>query len=88
MDKLKLDEIKKLECELKLLIKQDMTIDQKIKVLSNSYWRAHNFGYGEAMAGRMMSGQEDAETEQFCWDYKHQYEVERLLTLLHELNEE
>ena len=88
MDKDKLGQIADLEADLAYLIKPDMTLEQKIQRLSNSYWRAHNFGYGEAMAGRMMSGREDDETEQFDWDCKHKYEVEDLLTLLHELRDE
>lgn len=88
MDKNKLDQIAKLEADLSDFIEPDMSLEQKIKRLSNSYWRAHHFGYGEAMAGRMMSGHEDEETDQFCWDREHQYEVEDLLTLLSELNDE
>ena len=81
-------EIKQLESILSYLIKPNMTIDEKIKVLSDSYWRSHNFGYGEVMAGKMMGGINDAQTEQFELDCKYKYEINRLIDLLEEIKGE
>ena len=81
-------EIKRLEITLSYLIKQDMTIDEKIKALSDSFWRSHNFGYGEAVANKQMSGIIDGQTEQYDLDCKYKYEVSRLIDLLKEIKEE
>ena len=81
-------EIKRLEITLSYLIKQDMTIDEKIKALSDSFWRSHNFGYGEYMAGKMMGGINNSQTEQYSLDCKYKYEVSRLIDLLKEIKEE
>ena len=81
-------EIKNLESTLSYLIKPDMTIDEKIKALSDSFWRSHNLGFGEHMAGKMMAGINDSQTEQYELDCKYKYEVSRLIDLLKEIKEE
>ena len=81
-------EINQLEITLSYLIKQDMTIDEKIKALSDSFWRSHNSGYGEAVANKQMSGIIDGQTEQYDLDCKYKYEVSRLIDLLKEIKEE
>ena len=81
-------EINQLESILSYLIKPNMTLDEKIKSLSNSYWRSHNSGYGEHMAGKMMGGINDSQTEQYELDCKYKYEVSRLIDLLKETKEE
>jgi len=75
-------EIKDLEKSLGYLINSEMTIDQKIKALSDSYWSSHNAGYCDYMAGKLMGGVSDTQTERWELDCKYIYEVSRLLDLL------
>ena len=77
-------EIQALEKELAYLIKPNMSIDQKIKALESSYWRSHNAGYCDHIAGILMGGTENYETEQHDRDCKYKWEVNRLLELLKE----
>ncbi len=42
--------IKELEEMLSYLVNDTMTVEQKLKSLSNAYWEASNSGYGDAMA--------------------------------------
>lgn len=65
-----------------------MTIDEKIKVLSDSFWRSHNAGFCDYIAGMRMGGIENGETLQHDRDCKYKWEVERLLNLLNEFKEE
>ena len=88
MDNDKLERIKKLEDELKFLIKPNMTIDEKIKSLSDSFWRSHNASFGDYIAGKLMGGEEDSQTMQYELDCKYKYEVSILLDLLKESKEE
>ena len=81
-------EIKHLESILSYLIKPNMTREEKIKTLSDSFWRSQNFGYVEYMAGKMMSGINDSQTEQYNLDCKYKYEVNRLIELLKEVKGE
>ena len=75
-------EINALESTLSYLIKPQMTTEEKIKALFDSFWRSHNSGFGDYMAGKMMSGISDGQTEQYELDCKYKYEVNRLLELL------
>lgn len=77
-------QIKALEKELCHLIKPDMSRDEKIRALENSYWRSHNAGYCDHIAGMELSGIENSETEQHDLDCRHKWEVIRLLELLKE----
>lgn len=78
------NEKQKLENELSYLIKPNMRIDEKIKALEDSYWRSHNAGYCDHIAGMQMGGVENGETEQHDLDCKYKWEVIRLLELLKE----
>ncbi len=84
----KLKEIQSLEATLEHLIRSEMSIDEKIKALGNSYWRSHNTGYCDYMAGQRMAGVDDDQVHQHNLDWKYRYEVERLLDLLTELKNE
>ena len=75
-------EIQALEKALAYLIRPTMTKEEKIKALSNAFFRAHNAGYGDMIAGKLMAGIEDAQTEQYERDCAHRYEIEKLLELL------
>ena len=80
-------EVQTLEKELGFLFRPDMTINEKMKALCDSYWRSHNSGYCDHIAGMLMGGIENGETEQHNLDCKYKWEVNRLLELLEE-NEE
>ena len=80
-------EVQTLEKELGFLFRPDMTINEKMKALRDSYWRSHNSGYCDHIAGMLMGGIENGETEQHDLDCKYKWEVNRLLELLEE-NEE
>lgn len=75
-------EIEKLEKMLRYLIRPDMTLEEKIKALKNSFWRSHNSGYCDYMAGREMGGEVSADTELWDNDCKYKWEVEKLIDLL------
>ena len=49
-------EIAQLEETLSFLLKANMTRDEKIKALSDSFWRSHNAGYCDHIAGMQKSG--------------------------------
>lgn len=80
-------EIQALEKELGFLFRPGMTMNEKMKALRDSYWRSHNSGYCDHIAGMLMGGIENGETEQHDLDCKYKWEVTRLLELL-EGNEE
>ena len=83
----KIKEIQKLEKELGFLLSPHMTIDEKLKALGDSYWRSHNSGYCDYIAGMQMGGIENRETKQHDLDCKYKWEVERLIDLLNEQEE-
>ena len=80
--------IEALEKTLAYAIKPNMTVDEKIAELKSSYFHAHNSGYNEAMANRLMGGREDGQTERWEKDCKYDWEVEKLLNLLTEYKDE
>ena len=82
-----MQEIRELEKTLRFLIRPTMTREEKIKALSDSFWRSHNAGYCDHIAGMQMGGIENAETEQHDLDCKHKRDVSRLLDLLQESEE-
>ena len=83
-----LKRIRELEEELSYLVNDTMTADQKIKSLSDAYWEAHNSGYGDAMANKLMGGQEDEQTRLWEKNCKNKYKIDALFDLLGELKEE
>lgn len=84
----KLRHIKELENELSYLIKDSMTTAQKIKCLANAYWEAQNSGYCDAMANKLMGGEEDEQTLMWEKNCQNKYKIGTLHTLLTELTEE
>ena len=84
MNEAKLQRIQELESELSFLIKPGMTLEEKRKALSDSFWRSHNAGFCDYMAGREMGGEVSADTRQWDLDCKHKWTVELLLDLLKE----
>lgn len=80
--------MEELEQTLRYAISPNMTVEEKIAALKSSYFHAHNFGYNEAMANKLMAGQEDFQTERWEKDCKYDWEVEKLLALLNEYKDE
>ncbi|MBQ2804781.1 MAG: hypothetical protein IJD18_04995 [Clostridia bacterium] len=84
----KLQRIEQLQQELECIVGTDKTLEQKLSILGNSYWRSHHAGYCDYIAGILMSGRSTWETDQHELDWKHRYKVEELLELLTELKQE
>ena len=82
------EKIRALEETLRYLIRPGMSIDEKLKALRDSYWRSHNAGYCDYIAGMQMGGITNGQTEQHDLDCRYKYEVERLIDLLEELKKE
>ena len=80
--------IKELEEMLSYLVKDTMTLDEKLKSLSGAYWEASHSGYGDAMANKLMAGQEDEQTRLWEKNCKNKYKIDALIDLLGELKEE
>ena len=80
--------IKELEEMLSYLVKDKMTIEEKLKSLSDAHWQAYNSGYGDAMANKLMGGQEDEQTRLWEKNCKNKYKIDALIDLLGELKEE
>ena len=87
MDEAKLQRIEKLEKELSFLIKPGMTLEEKLKALRDSFWRSHNAGYCDHMAGREMGGEVSWAPEQWDKDCRYKWEVDALIDLLKEQEE-
>lgn len=77
-------QIKELEKELSYLVNDTMTVEENIRQLSDAYWQAYNAGYGDAMANKLMGGQEDEQTRLWEKHCEHKYEISALLDLLKE----
>ena len=84
----KLERIEELEKELSYLVNDSMMLDEKLKSLSNAYWEASHSGYGDAMANKLMGGQEDEQTRLWEKNCKNKYKIDELYDLLGELKEE
>lgn len=77
--------IKELEEMLSYLVNDSMTLEEKLKRLSGAYWEASHSGYGDAMANKLMAGQEDWETQTWEKNCKNKYKIDALIDLLDEL---
>ena len=84
----KLERIEELEKELSYLFSDNMTFKQKQKALADAHWQALNSGYGDAMANKLMGGQEDEQTLRWEKNCKNKYKIDELYDLLGELKEE
>ena len=84
----KLERIEELEKELSYLVNDSMTLEEKLKSLSDAYWEASHSGYGDAMANKLMAGQEDEQTRLWERNCKNKYKIDELYDLLGELKEE
>lgn len=80
--------IKELEEMLSYLVNDSMTLEEKLKSLSDAYWDASNSGYCDAMANKLMSGQEDEETRLWGKNCENKYKIDALFDLLDELKKE
>ena len=84
----KLERIEELEKELSYLVNDSMTLEEKLKSLSDAYWEASNSGYGDAMANKLMAGEEDWQTLRWEKNCRNKYKIDALFDLLSELKEE
>ena len=84
----KLERIEELEKELSYLVNDSMTLEEKLKSLSDAYWEASHSGYGDAMANKLMAGQEDEQTRLWERNCKNKYKIDELYDLLDELKKE
>ena len=84
----KLKQICELEKELSYLVNDSMTLEEKLKSLSDAYWTASHSGYGDAMANKLMAGEEDWQTLSWKKNCKNRYKIDALFNLLGELKEE
>lgn len=81
------ERINELEKELSYLVNDSMTLEEKLKSLSGAYWEAWNSGYSDAMANKLMSGQDDEQTRLWEKNCEHKYEINELIVLLKETEE-
>ena len=84
----KLERIEELEKELSYLVNDSMTLEEKLKSLSDAYWEASNSGYGDAMANKLMAGEEDWQTLRWEKNCRNKYKIDALFDLLDELKKE
>lgn len=49
--------------KLSYLISDEMTKEQKLKILENAYWQVNNSGYSDAMANQLMAGRSNTQTD-------------------------
>ena len=80
--------IKELEETLSYLVNDSMTLEKKLKSLSDAYWEASHSGYGDAMANKLMGGEEDDQTRLWEKNCRNKYKIDELFDLLDELKEE
>ena len=84
----KLERIIELEKELSYLVNDSMTLEEKLKSLSDAYWEGSHSGYGDAMANKLMAGEEDEQTRLWQKNCKNRYKIDALFDLLGELKKE
>ena len=84
----KLERIEELEKELSYLVNDSMTLEEKLKSLSDAYWVASHSGYGDAMANKLMGGEEDDQTRLWEKNCENKYKIKALINLLSELKKE
>lgn len=84
----KSERIIELEKELSYLVNDSMTLEEKLKSLSDAYWEASHSGYGDAMANKLMGGEEDEQTLRWEKNCENKYKIDALFDLLGELKEE
>lgn len=77
-----------LEKELSYLVNDSMTLEEKLKSLSDAYWTASHSGYGDAMANKLMAGEEDWQTLSWEKNCKNKYKIDALFDLLNEVKKE
>lgn len=77
-----------LEKELSYLVNDSMTLEEKLKSLSDAYWEASHSGYCDAMANKLMGGEEDWQTLSWKKNCENKYKIKALINLLRELKEE
>ena len=84
----KLERIEELEKELFYLVNDSMALEKKLKSLADAYWEASHSGYGDAMANKLMGGEEDDQTRLWEKNCENKYKIKALINLLSELKKE
>lgn len=79
--------IKELEETLSYLVNDSMTLEKKLKCLADAHWTAWHAGYGDAMANKLMGGEEDEQTRMWEKNCGNKYKIDELLELLKETEE-
>ena len=73
-----------LEEKLSYLFSDNVTAEQKRKVLTDAYFQVWNSGYCDGMAIKLACGAEDEQTCLWEKNCEHKYEIDELLGLLKE----
>lgn len=84
----KLKQICELEKELSYLVNDSMTLEDKLKSLSGAHWAVCHSGYCDAMANKLMGGEEDDQTRLWEKNCENKYKIKALIDLLSELKKE
>ena len=66
------------EAALSYLFCDGMTVEEKRKALADALWEATNANYGDAMANKLASGIEDAQTAHWEQSCKNRSAISRL----------
>ncbi len=74
----------RLEEECAVLYGGETDIKKRFEILKDAYWQARNAGYCDAMAGRLMGGRPDAQTDYWEKACSLKYEVEELCNIYNE----
>ena len=67
-----------LEKKCSVLYGSETDIKKRFEILKDAYWKAHNAGYCDAMAGRLMGGESSYQTDYWEKACSLKYEVEAL----------
>ena len=73
-----------LEEKCSVLYGNEPDIKKRLKILTNAYWQATNAGYADAMAGRLMGGRSDAQTDYWERACSLKYEIAALCDIYKE----
>lgn len=63
---------------------KETDIKKRYKILKDAFWQAHNSGYCDAMAGRLMGGHPDRQTDYWEKACSLKYEVSALCDIYRE----
>ena len=73
-----------LEAKCAALYGSETNIRKRLAILKEAFWQAHNAGYCDAMAGRLMGGRADWQTDYWVTAGRLKDEVEALCNIYNE----